>query len=216
MAMKGANCVAIASDLRFGKDLQMVTCDFSKCFEMSPHLWLGLTGLATDVQTVHQKMEFRKNMYELSESRTMKPKTFAAVLSNMLYERRFGPFFVNPVIAGLDPKTKEPFIAGMDLIGCLDEPEDYIVGGTSEEQLHGKNSNRKNIVAFSFINMILPISGMCEALWQPNMTPDELFECISQALTNAVDRDAASGWGAVVHIIEADKITTRKLKTRMD
>ena len=149
VAMKGANCVAIASDLRFGKDLQMVTCDFSKCFEMSPHLWLGLTGLATDVQTVHQKMEFRKNMYELSESRTMKPKTFAAVLSNMLYERRFGPFFVNPVIAGLDPKTKEPFIAGMDLIGCLDEPEDYIVGGTSEEQLHGKNLNRKNIVDFS-------------------------------------------------------------------
>merc|ERR1711953_1495289 len=95
------DCVAIASDLRFGKELQMVTCDFSKCFEMSPHLWLGLTGLATDVQTVQQKMEFRKNMYELSESRTMKPRTFAAVLSNMLYERRFGPFFVNPVIAGL-------------------------------------------------------------------------------------------------------------------
>merc|ERR1712122_271883 len=108
VAMKGKDCVAIASDLRFGKELQMVTCDFSKCFEMSPHLWLGLTGLATDVQTVQQKMEFRKNMYELSESRTMKPRTFAAVLSNMLYERRFGPFF-----------------AGMDLIGCLDEPELY-------------------------------------------------------------------------------------------
>ena len=78
--MKGANCVAIASDLRFGKELQTVTMDFSKCFEMSPHLWLGLTGLATDVMTVQQKMEFRKSMYELSESRTMTPKTFAAVL----------------------------------------------------------------------------------------------------------------------------------------
>ena len=59
-------------------------------------------------------------------------------------------------------------------------------------------------------------TGMCEALWQPDMTPDELFECISQALTNAVDRDASSGWGAVVHIIEADKITTKQIKTRMD
>ena len=57
---------------------------------------------------------------------------------------------------------------------------------------------------------------MCEALWQPDMTPDELFECISQALTNAVDRDASSGWGAVVHIIEADKFTTKQIKTRMD
>ena len=57
---------------------------------------------------------------------------------------------------------------------------------------------------------------MCEALWQPDMTPDELFECIAQALTNAVDRDASSGWGAVVHIIEKDNITTKTLKTRMD
>ena len=138
MAMKGNNCVAIASDLRFGKELQTVTCDFSKCFEMSPHMWLGLTGLGTDVQTVHQKMEFRKNMYELSESRNMTPKTFSAVLSNMLYERRFGPFFVNPVIAGLDAKSKEPYICSMDLIGCKTEPEDFAVAGTCEEQLFGK------------------------------------------------------------------------------
>ena len=60
------------------------------------------------------------------------------------------------------------------------------------------------------------LSGMCETLWKPNMTPDELFECISQALMNAMDRDASSGWGAVVNIIEKDKITTKQLKTRMD
>ena len=60
------------------------------------------------------------------------------------------------------------------------------------------------------------ILGMCEALWQPDMTPDEIFECIAQALTNALDRDAASGWGAVVHIIEPERITTKKIKTRMD
>ena len=47
--------------------------------------------------------------------------------------------------------------------------------------------------------------GMAETLWEPNMKPDELFECISQAMMNAFDRDAASGWGAVVHIIEKDK-----------
>merc|ERR1712029_516589 len=35
VAMKGANCVAIASDLRFGKELQTVTTDFSKCFDVS-------------------------------------------------------------------------------------------------------------------------------------------------------------------------------------
>lgn len=46
--------------------------------------------------------------------------------------------------------------------------------------------------------------------------PDELFETISQALLNAVDRDALSGWGAQVYIIEKDKVTKRLLKGRQD
>lgn len=31
--------------------------------------------------------------------------------------------------------------------------------------------------------------------------PEELFEVLSQSLLAAVDRDAISGWGAVVHIM---------------
>ena len=31
--------------------------------------------------------------------------------------------------------------------------------------------------------------------------PDELFETLAQALMAAVDRDALSGWGGVVHIL---------------
>jgi 20S proteasome subunit beta 3 len=46
--------------------------------------------------------------------------------------------------------------------------------------------------------------------------PDQLFETISQALLNAVDRDALSGWGAHVYIIEKDKVTKRLLKGRQD
>lgn len=46
--------------------------------------------------------------------------------------------------------------------------------------------------------------------------PDELFETISQSLLNAVDRDALSGWGAHVYIIEKDKVTKRLLKGRQD
>ena len=57
---------------------------------------------------------------------------------------------------------------------------------------------------------------MCESVWSEDMNADELFEAASQALVNAVDRDAGSGWGAVVHIIEQGKITSRKIKTRMD
>lgn len=194
MAMIGKDCVAIASDTRFGIQAQTVATDFQKVFEMGPRLYLGLPGLATDVQTVHQRLRFRKNIYELKENRPIKPHVFMSMVSNLLYERRFGPYFVEPVIAGLDPITSKPFIASMDLIGCPMITQDFVVSGTCNEQMY----------------------GMCESLWEPDMEPDDLFESISQALLNAFDRDCVSGWGAVVHIIEKDKVTTRTLKTRAD
>lgn len=51
----------------------------------------------------------------------MKPKTFAAMLSNLLYEKRFGPYFIEPVIAGLDPYDNQPYVCNMDLVSYLYE-----------------------------------------------------------------------------------------------
>lgn len=59
-------------------------------------------------------------------------------------------------------------------------------------------------------------NGLCEQYWQPNMKPDELFEVLSQCILGALERDAGSGWGVIVHIVEKDKITTTELKSRMD
>lgn len=53
MAMRGKDCVAIAADRRFGVQAQMVTTDFQKVFPMGERLYIGLAGLATDVQTVY-------------------------------------------------------------------------------------------------------------------------------------------------------------------
>ncbi|KAL1123328.1 hypothetical protein AAG570_002413 [Ranatra chinensis] len=170
--MKGKDCVAIAADRRFGVNQgQTVATDFDKVFEMGPQLYCGLPGLATDTLTVRDRLKFRLNLYELREGRKMSPNVFCSMLSNLLYEQ--------PVVAGLKPKTYEPFVCNMDLIGCMNEPEDFVVGGTCSDQLY----------------------GMCEALWEPDLSPDDLFETISQALVNACDRDAISGWGATVHIM---------------
>lgn len=49
-------------------------------------------------------------------------------------------------------------------------------------------------------------------MWEPDLEPEDLFETCAQALLNAVDRDALSGWGAHVYVITKDKITKRLLK----
>ncbi|KAI9304596.1 nucleophile aminohydrolase [Cunninghamella echinulata] len=193
VAMVGKNCVAIAADKRLGQQFMTVSTDFQKIYQASEKSFIGLPGLATDVLTLAERFRFKINMYKMREERDIEPKTLAHLVSSTLYERRFGPYFVEPVIAGLG-KDNLPFICSMDLIGCINFAKDFVVSGTAGPNLY----------------------GMCESLWEPDLEPEDLFETISQALLNAQDRDALSGWGAVVHIITPEQIITRTLKARQD
>jgi len=194
VAMAGENCVAIASDTRYGvRQLQTVGCQRQKIFQLTDQTFVGLAGLATDVQTMSQLLDFRIKLFSLREERTMQPQTVGNLISSMLYEKRFGPYFTEPVVAGLD-KDKKPFLCAFDFIGAMSKAQDFVVSGTTSEQLF----------------------GVCESFWRPGMNKDELFETIAQCLLSAVDRDCLAGWGGVVTIITPEEIITKKLKGRMD
>ncbi|KAI6031425.1 hypothetical protein PISMIDRAFT_671280 [Pisolithus microcarpus 441] len=196
IAMVGKDCVAIASDLRFGNQSLGIASNFQRMFPVTDRTYLGLAGLGTDVTTLRERFRYRVNMYTIKEERDIEPQTFAHLVSSTLYEHRFGPYFVEPVIAGLEkaPSGFKPFIAAADLIGCLNFAKDFVVAGTASSKLY----------------------GLAEGLWEPDLGPEDLFETISQTLLNGVDRDAFSGWGAVVHVITKDRVVTRTLKGRMD
>lgn len=72
--------------------------------------------------------------------------TSVLIKLHFILPHSFGPYFVEPIIAGLDSENK-PYVASTDLIGCPMVPSDFVVGGTSNEQLY----------------------GMCESLWKPDM-----------------------------------------------
>ncbi|KAJ1984335.1 proteasome core particle subunit beta 3 [Dimargaris verticillata] len=193
VAMVGKNCVAIGADKRLGQQSLTVSTDFPKIFTMTDKTMIGLAGLATDVLTLRDQFRLKTKLYQLEENRVIEPQTFANMVSSTLYSKRFGPYFIEPVVAGLD-KHDKPFICSMDTIGCINFAKDFVVAGTAGGNLY----------------------GMCESLWEPDLEPEDLFETVSQALLNAVDRNCLSGWGAVVHIITPDKVVTRSLKARMD
>lgn len=60
VCMAGKNCVAIASDTRFGLAQQTVAVDFQKVFKQSDRLFVGLAGLAADVQTLRNTLKFKR------------------------------------------------------------------------------------------------------------------------------------------------------------
>ena len=63
-------------------------------------------------------MEFKLNLYRLREGKDMKPSTFCNLISSSLYEKRFGPYFVTPIVAGLE--DGKPIICTYDSIGSPD------------------------------------------------------------------------------------------------
>jgi 20S proteasome subunit beta 3 len=56
VGMVGKGCVGIATDRRLGKRMLTVTNKFQKVFKMQDNILLGLTGLATDVQTLYLRV----------------------------------------------------------------------------------------------------------------------------------------------------------------
>jgi 20S proteasome subunit beta 3 len=52
MAMVGKDCVAIAADKRFGVQALTLGTEFQKVFPINNQLYLGLPGLASDVETL--------------------------------------------------------------------------------------------------------------------------------------------------------------------
>jgi len=194
IAMVGKDCVGIAADSRLGiRELMTVGTNFQKIYPITDKTYVGLTGLATDVQTMAQLLQFRLKLWSLQEGRTMQPQMVGNLTSSLLYEKRFGPYFINPVVAGIDKENK-PFICSMDLIGAISASDDFVCAGTASDEL----------------------MGVCESFWRPDMDKDELFETLAQCMLDGVDRDCLSGWGGVVHIITPDEVITKNLKGRMD
>jgi len=52
IAMVGENCFAIASDRRLGINFQTIATDFQCVFKIHDQLYIGLSSLATEVQTM--------------------------------------------------------------------------------------------------------------------------------------------------------------------
>merc|ERR1712066_948302 len=103
-----------------------------------------------------------------------------------MYGQRFGPWFVEPVVAGLDANNN-PYICSYDFIGAQSIATDFTCAGTTSDQL----------------------MGICESFYEPDMDEEKLFETVSQCLLCAVDRDCLAGWGGIVHVIGPKGIRTR-------
>jgi 20S proteasome subunit beta 3 len=225
LAMAGKDCVALAVDKRFGSGLSLVTIAPRHLLVPSSNMLVAFAGLEGDVQSLQLELasqinaKYSRGLGFLSrqKAKLFSPKVMASLTSHVLYHRRQAPYFVEPIIAGLDmsvvkvdteapehgnDSTTEqadkancrPYLCSMDMIGAQSESRAFVCGGTASKSLY----------------------GTAEALWQPDLSEDELVKVCGVAFLSALERDCLSGYGATVYLINSDGITEYELASRND
>lgn len=189
--MIGKDCVGIATDTRLGQQLQTISTEAQKVFKMQDNILLGLAGLATDIQTFHRKMRYKLKLYQLREGKNMKPETFARLVGTTLYEHRMAPFYLMPVVIGLE--NGKPLLVNYDSIGTYSGNENFVFQGSSATNM----------------------ASLCESLYKDNMNEQQLYDALASIITNGIDTDILAGWGAIVYIMSSKGIEAKYLKTKM-
>eukprot|EP00545_Synedropsis_sp_CCMP1620_P008357 CAMPEP_0119010968 /NCGR_PEP_ID=MMETSP1176-20130426/5365_1 /TAXON_ID=265551 /ORGANISM="Synedropsis recta cf, Strain CCMP1620" /LENGTH=221 /DNA_ID=CAMNT_0006963719 /DNA_START=232 /DNA_END=897 /DNA_ORIENTATION=+ len=202
LAMAGDGCVALAVDKRFGSGPQMVNIAPRSVFMPHSKLMVAFTGLEGDIQSLLQEMQVqvesktsRGTLLTATKRRNISPRAMASLTSHVLYNRRQSPYYVQPLVVGLqknsngddaDQKEKSsklrPFLCAQDVIGAQSMSDCFVCAGVATKSLY----------------------GIAEALWRPKLSPSELAQVCGKAFLSALERDCLSGYGAVVYLMTED------------
>ena len=204
LAMAGNGCVALAVDKRFGSGSQMVSIAPRHVLAPHAHLMVAFTGLEGDVQSLSQELRIQVHAKhrpttwsQVAPERYISPKAMASLTSHVLYQRRGSPYFVEPLVVGLERRTNgelQPFLCAQDCLGAKSKSDAFVCAGVASKSMY----------------------GTAEALWRPNLSSQELAEICGKAFLSALERDCLSGYGAIIYLMTKDGITEYDLATRND
>uniref|UniRef100_A0A8B9NCE7 Proteasome 20S subunit beta 1 n=1 Tax=Accipiter nisus TaxID=211598 RepID=A0A8B9NCE7_9AVES len=106
LAIAGEDFSIVASDTRLSEGYAIHCRDSPKCYKLTEQTVIGCSGFHGDCLTLTKIIEARLKMYKHSNNKTMTTGAIAAMLSTILYSRRFFPYYVYNIIGGLDEEGK--------------------------------------------------------------------------------------------------------------
>jgi 20S proteasome subunit beta 3 len=242
MAMAGRQCLAVAVDKRFASSGLLVQVAPRSILHVPETLTMVVfTGLESDVHALKGALSTeisRKYSRGLGFSSTLNglsAKSMASLTSHVLYNRKRVPYYVSPLVVGLDPTTSGPPPHRLVKESKRENDDDTTTvssssssssssTGTTQEELYssylcsmdciGARSESPSFVCAGAAKHSL--YGTCEALWRPGLAREELLAVCSKAFLSALERDCLSGYGAVVYLITPEGIEEIDIVGRTD
>jgi len=194
LGMKCKDGVVIASERRATMGTLIAHKSTKKLYKIDEHLALATAGLVGDLQVLSRYLSAEVNLYRLKRDGRMPIKSAATLMSNILNQRKFYPYYVQLVLGGWD--STGGHIYSLDAAGGA-IPDKYTAGGSGSPYVY----------------------GVLEDLYKDDLPIDEGVNIAIRAISAAMGRDSASGNGIDIAVItdkEFKEITEDEIQERME
>lgn len=204
VAIAGQDYALIASETRLSTGYQVYTRDQPKIFQLTPHTILGSPGCWCDALTFAKVIQSRVKNYLHEHNRVMSTPACAQLVSTMLYYKRFFPYYISNIVAGLDEEGKGA-VFSYDPVGNH-ERHPYQASGSSCPLIQPVLDHlvgRMNIESLSGTETV-------------EMPLEDALKLIKDVFVSAAERDIYVGDQVVLKIITATGTQEQRFDLRKD
>jgi proteasome beta subunit len=181
LGIKVNNGIVLASEKRLAYGYTILSKSAKKIYPLNDRVAIAFAGLVGDMQALVRRLQSLIHLYEFENSISMSTRSVAKLLSVILFDAKFTPYFTQTIIGGRD---NEGFhLYSLDPLGSLLE-ENYVAVGSGA-----------------------PIAiGIVESEYDSAVDVDVSVSLAKKALKQTVSRDIESGDGVDLAIINSEHI----------
>src|ERR671938_1771139 len=110
--------VVLAADTRASAGFFIADRHVMKIKKVDRHLAMTIAGGVADAQNLVDVMRYNSNLYRLQNKELMPVKSAARLCSNVLFNQRFFPYYVQIIMAGFT-EAEGSQIYNIDLFGSM-------------------------------------------------------------------------------------------------
>jgi proteasome beta subunit len=194
LAMVCKEGVVVATETRATMGHLIAHKKTKKLYRIDEHLALATAGLVGDLQVLARYLNAEANLYRLKRDTKMPVKSAATLMSNILNQRKFFPYYVQLILGGFDGTGGHVY--SLDAAGGA-IPDKYTAGGSGSPYVY----------------------GVLEDNYKDGLSTDEGIDIAIRAVHAATSRDSASGGMINVAIITKDgfkEVPEEDIKKRLE
>jgi proteasome beta subunit len=162
--------VVLAADTRASAGLFIADRHVMKIQKVDDHLGMTIAGGVADAQNLVDTMRYNSNIYRLSRREPIPVGSAARLCSNILFNQRYFPYYVQIIMAGFDHREKEGKIYNIDLFGSI-TTEKFISTGSGSP------------VAYGYL----------ESEYKDGISVNDAYKIAIQSIAAAIRRNAGTG-----------------------